>query len=152
MEDKVSAPTRSGIGEPVLFGQERVGPRFSHDPRFPYTSGRRIDDVVADLLDPSNPLSPDDLPITAFRHPDTGVLVTANTRIRATLAKAGLEPTNVEIVDLNALSRSERSKLLSRLTETPIIDNAPLPGPRVAVTPSQRDLTVLEIIDIMGEK
>lgn len=106
---------------------------------------------MADLLDPSNPLSPDDLPITAFRHPDTGVLVSANTRTRATLAKAGLEPTNVDIVDLNALSRSERSKLLRRLRETPIINNAPLPGPRVPVTPSQRNLTVLEIIEIMGQ-
>lgn len=143
------APTR-GVGEPILFGQRRVGPNFSHDPRFPNTSGRAIDDVVADLLNPRNPLSADDLPITAFRHPDTGVLVSANTRTRATLAKAGLEPTNVDIVDLGRLSARERTKLLNRLQEQPIIPNAPLPGTRVPVTPTMSDHTVLDVIEILG--
>ena len=134
--------------EPILFGQRRVSPNFGNDPRFPLTSGRSIDDVARDLADPSNPLSPDDLPITAFRDPGTGSLVSANTRTRAALARANLEPTKVDIVDLDTLSRRNRLELLGRLTENPIIENAPLPGPRVPVTPSMRDLTVLDIIEI----
>ncbi len=148
---EVDAPSRAA-GETVLFGQRRVGPTFGTDPRFPKTSGRSIDDVVADLLNPNNPLSADDLPITAFRHPDTGALVSANTRTRAALAKAGLEPTKVNTVDLAKLPARDRIKLLNRLQDTPIIPNAPLPGLRVPVTPSMRDHTVLEIIEIGGKR
>ena len=137
-----AASKAGGIGEPVLFGQRRCGPRFSVDPRYPQTSGRSIADVAADLRNPNNPLSPDDLPITAFRDPRTGSLVSMNTRTRAALAEAGLEPTRVEIADLNALSLRQRQKYLRRLNEQPIIDS-PLPGLRVPVTPSMSNLDVM---------
>lgn len=38
--------------------------------------------------------------------------------------------------------------LLRRLRETPIVSHAPLPGPRVPVTPSQNNLDVLRIIEL----
>jgi hypothetical protein len=65
-----------------------------------------------------------------------------NTRTRAVLAEAGLEPTKVEIIDLNSLSRSQRAKYLDRLTN-PLIIDSPLPGYRVPVTPSMNDLRVM---------
>ncbi len=76
-----------------------------------HTSGRSLADVAADLR--CETLTPDDLPLTAFRHPETGNLVSMNTRTRAVLAEAGLEPTKVEIIDLNSLSKSQRAKYLT---------------------------------------
>ncbi|MCE9606717.1 MAG: HINT domain-containing protein [Planctomycetia bacterium] len=136
---QANAPAK-GIGEPVLFGQRRVSPSFSVDDAFPKTSGRSLADVVADLR--KGDLTPDDLPLTAFRHPDTGALVSMNTRTRAVLAEAGLEPTRVSIVDLASLSARQQQKYLRRLGEDLIIDS-PLPGGRVPVTPSMNDLRIM---------
>jgi hypothetical protein len=101
-------------------------------------AGRSISDVAADLR--SNKLSPDQLPIEAFRLPD-GRLVSANTRSLAALSEAGLKPTKIKIIDATP-------DLLARLRETPLAPNCPLPGPRVPVTPSQSDLTILQIIEL----
>jgi hypothetical protein len=140
LEKVLDVVPNSGLGEPVLFGQRRVGPSFSVDQRFPNTSGRSLADVVADLR--SGTLTPDDLPLTALRDPATGNLVSMNTRTRAVLAEAGLEPTKVEIIDLNSLSRSQRAKYLRRLRQ-PLIIDSPLPGYRVPVTPNMNDLRVM---------
>jgi hypothetical protein len=94
--------------------------------------------VAADLR--AGTMTPDQLPIEAFRLPD-GRLVSANTRSLAALSEAGLKPTNVKIIE-------PTPDLLSRLRETPIIPDAPVPGPRVPVTPSQSDLTVLRVIEL----
>jgi hypothetical protein len=137
--------------EPILFGQRRVSPNFSNDPKFPATSGKSINQVVDELLDPNNPLSADDLPITAFRDPASGQLVSANTRTRATLAKAGIEPTKVDIIDIEALPKRQRASLLRRLTEQPVLENNILPSTKVPVTPTTRDLNILEIIEIQNK-
>ena len=131
---------RHGIGEPILFGQRRIDPTFSIDPKFPLTSGRSLADVVADLR--KGKLTPDDLPLSAFRHPETGNLVSINTRTRAVLAEAGLEPTKVTIVDLSSLTKKKRKDLLKRLSE-PLVIDSPLPGHRVPVTPSMGNLNIM---------
>ncbi|MCU7929102.1 MAG: hypothetical protein KZQ97_22085 [Candidatus Thiodiazotropha sp. (ex Dulcina madagascariensis)] len=136
--------------EPILFGQRRVSPSFSKDPNFPATSGKSIDQVVTELRDPTNPLSVDDLPITVFRDPASGQLISANTRTRAALAKAGIEPTKVDIIDIEALPKRQRASLLRRLTEQPVLENDTLPSTKVPVTPSTRDLNILEIIEIQN--
>ncbi|NEZ66600.1 tandem-95 repeat protein [Leptolyngbyaceae cyanobacterium CCMR0082] len=138
-----------GLPEPILFGQRRIGSTFG-DSNYPKTFGKTIDEIANDLLDPKNPLSADDLQITVFRDPNTGKLVSANNRTRAALAKAGLEPTNVKFVDIESLPKDQRLALLRRLQDDPIIDNAPLPGPRVPITPSRSDLTVVDVIEIGG--
>jgi YD repeat-containing protein len=121
----------------VLFGQKRVGPTFGVEGRPDYLAGRTITDVAVDLR--SGVLHPDQLPIDAFRYGDD--LVSANTRSLSALSEAGLRPTVInEIQPTNALLR--------RLRETPIVSNAPLPGPRVPVTPSQSNLDVLRIIEL----
>jgi RHS repeat-associated protein len=140
IEEGLQAPASRGIGEPVLFGQRRVSPAFSVDEAYPATSGRSLADVVSDLR--TGVLTPDDLPLTAFRHPDTGTLVSMNTRTRAVLAEAGLEPSRVSIVDLASLSAKQEQKYLIRLGESPLIDS-PLPGVRVPVTPSMNDLRIM---------
>lgn len=106
-----------------------------------YLAGRPISDVAADLR--AGILSPDHLPIQAFYYGDDGSLVSANTRSLSALSEAGMQPTNVSIINP---SRS----LLRRLREEPIISHAPLPGPRVPVTPSQQNLQVLRVIQIPG--
>ena len=121
-----------------LFGQKRVSPTFGTEGRPPYLAGRSISDVAADLR--AGRLTPDQLPIEAFRLPD-GRLVSSNTRSLAALSEAGLSPTNVTIIP-------PTQELLRRLQETPLIPNAPLPGPRVPVTPSQSDPTIRRIIEL----
>ena len=74
-----------------LFGQKRVSPTFGTEGRPPYLAGRSISDVAADLR--AGRLTPDQLPIEAFRLPD-GRLVSSNTRSLAALSEAGLSPTN----------------------------------------------------------
>lgn len=130
-------------GEPVLFGQRRIGPVFSTSDN-PATSRRLFTDVVADLK--SGFLHTDDLPITAFRDPDSGVLVSMNTRTRAAIADAGLEPTNVEIVDIMSMSEKIRQKYLGRLVEDTLI-SSPLPGRRVPMTPRRSDPTIMNRTD-----
>lgn len=79
-------------------------------------------------------MHPDQLPIQAFRY--EGQLVSANTRSLSALSEAGLLPTNVTVIQPSR-------QLLRRLRETPLLPEAPLPGPRVPVTPSRSDLTIL---------
>ncbi|MFO1114448.1 MAG: RHS repeat-associated core domain-containing protein [Beijerinckiaceae bacterium] len=121
----------------VLFGQRRAGPTFGVKNRPVYLAGRSIADVADDLR--TGVLHPDQLPIDAFRYGE--YLVSANTRSLAALSEAGLSPTVVNEIGPSA-------RLLRRLLEVPIISNAPLPGPRVPVTPSQSDFSVLRIIEL----
>lgn len=93
-------------------------------------------------------MTADDLPITAFRDPKTGFLVSQNSRTRAVLADAGLEPTKVDIVDLNSLSKRQRSKFLNRLVEQPVLDGNLLPSTKVPMTPSMKDLSIMKVIEI----
>ena len=123
----------------VLFGQKRVGPCFGTTGRPAYLAGREIADVAADLR--SGVLSSDMLPIQAFTY--NGQLVSANTRSLAALSEAGMYPTNIQVIQ-------PTQQLLLRLTETPLIPNAPLPGPFVPVTPSQSNLQILRVISIPG--
>lgn len=88
--------------------------------------------MAADLR--AGVLHPDQLPIQAFYY--EGQLVSANTRSLSALSEAGLLPTNVTVIQ-------PQRALLLRLRETPLLPNAPLPGPRVPVTPSRTDLTIL---------
>jgi len=120
--------------EQPLFGQRRVGETFgSGGPS--HLAGRKISDVAADLR--AGKLSPDDVPIEAFYH--NGELVSANTRSLAALSEAGLKPTSIKIIQPTKV-------LLGRLKETPLIPNAPLPGPVVPVTPGRTSHTILRII------
>lgn len=120
----------------ILFGQKRVGQSFGVEGRPSQLAGRSIEDVASDLR--SGRLHPDDVPIDAFRYGDS--LVSTNSRSLAALSEAGLSPTNVQVVEPTRAH-------LARLRETPIISDAPLPGNRVPVTPSQNDLTVLKVIE-----
>jgi len=122
---------------PVLFGQKRVGPTFGFEGRPSYLAGREISAVADDLR--AGVLHSDQLPIDAFYY--EGKLVSANTRSLSALSEAGLEPTKINLIEP---SRS----LLRRLGEDPLMPNAPLPGPRVPVTPTQNDLTILRVIEI----
>lgn len=72
---------------------------------------------------------------------DGGELISENTRSLATLSLAGMRPTNINILD------SVPADVLARLAEAPLV-GGPLPSPVVAVTPSMRDLTILDIISI----
>jgi hypothetical protein len=133
----VAGRAAKGAEARVLFGQKRVGPTFGVEGRPDYLAGRSIRDVANDLR--SGVLHPDQLPIDAFRVGDN--LVSANTRSLSALSEAGLSPTVINEIQ-------PTSALLRRLRESPIIPNAPLPGPRVPVTPSQSNLDVLRIIEL----
>lgn len=131
-----SARAEAATGQQVVFGQRRVGESFSPivDGKGPpvYLAGRPILDVAADLR--TGILHPDQLPIQAFHY--KGQLVSANTRSLSALSEADLLPTNITIIQPSR-------QLLLRLRETPLLPEAPLPGPRVPVTPSRTDLTIL---------
>jgi len=100
--------------------------------------GRSVYDVADDLK--AGRLSPDDVQINAFRH--NGALVTENNRSLTALSLAGLKPTNINIVE-------STTKLRNRLLEqTPLGDI--LPSTRIAITPSQKDWTILDIVNIPG--
>jgi hypothetical protein len=125
---------------PVLFGQRRAGPSFSTKDGVPdFLKGRPISDVAADLR--SGALHPDQLPVQAFEY--NGQLVSANTRTLGALSEAGMAPTKVKIIQ-------PTRGLLDRLREPPLIPNAPLPGPRLPITPSMADPTILRVISIPG--
>jgi hypothetical protein len=89
----------------------------------------------------NNVLTPDQIPIRAFFY--DGQLVSANTRSLAALSEAGLAPTNVEIIE-------PTQKFLDRLDETPLIPDAPLPGPLLPLTQSLTDLTINRVVQIPG--
>jgi hypothetical protein len=85
-------------------------------------------------------MSTDDLPLEAFEFEDA--LVSVNTRSLAALAAAGRTPTRVRIVPSSP-------ELRRRLGEEPLVPGQVLPGTRVVVTPSRKDVTtILDIIDI----
>jgi len=121
----------------VLFGQRRVGQNFGVEGRPDYLAGRSITDVANDLR--SGVLRAVQLPIDAFRVGNN--LVSANTRSLAALSEAGLSPTIINEIQ-------PTTTLLQRFSERPVIANAPLPGPRVPVTPTQRNLNVLRVIKL----
>jgi RHS repeat-associated protein len=121
----------------VYFGQRRVAPNFrageSSAPDYIY--GRSIDHVAQDLR--QGVLAPDQIRIEAFMY--QGKLVTTNNRGLAALSKAGLRPTNVVV-------RQPTPAELARLREPGLFKGQTLPGASIAVTPGQRDLSILEII------
>jgi hypothetical protein len=80
------------LPERVLFGQRRIGFRFSLAGKF---RGRTITSVARDLK--KGKLTADDLPIEAFRGRN-GELITVNNRSLAALSLAGLRPTKITIV------------------------------------------------------
>jgi len=124
------------LGTRILFGQRRVGPRFSDKKGVPkYLAGRLISDVAEDLR--LGKLNADQLPINAFRG-QNDELISINTRTFAALSEAGLYPTRINIV------KPTRNELL-RLREKTII-NSPLPSRSVPVTPTMIDLTVMRVI------
>jgi RHS repeat-associated protein len=135
----VARPVAGAVSSRVLFGQARVGPKFSPQGIF---SGRTIrsvaDDLVAGVQSNGRPFTADDLPIEAFRHGDD--LVTVNNRSLTALSMAGQRPTNISIV-------SPSSKLLARLREIPVVGGQ-LPSTSIAITPSQGNRTIMEIVNI----
>ena len=131
----------AGARSPVLFGQRRLSETFGAEGRPSYLAGRTINDVADDLA--RGVLSPDQLPITAFEY-GNGQLVSANTRSLAAVSQAGLLPTNVTLVEPSRV-------LLRRLQQPSLLPGSPLPGPRVPVTPSQRDLTILRVIEVPNQ-
>jgi len=118
----------------VLFGQKRIGPNFSH--------GGTITELADKLR--SGQLSPDDISIKAFVWGPNQRLVTVNNRSLAALSKAGLLPTNVEVLSKDQVPR----KVLERLDQETIDTSYKIPGSRIPVTPSIKDLTVLEWIEL----
>jgi hypothetical protein len=140
--DDVSA----GDPEPILFGQARISPEYSSKPTAPdYLRDRNIYEVAQDLSDGN--LSPNEFFVVAFRHQESGQLVTNNNRSLAVLSLAGLRPTNLlvlntqEQIDEAIRNGTADPDLLDRLQEeTPLQDT--LPSVRIAVTPSQYDWTI----------
>jgi hypothetical protein len=120
----------------VQFGQRRVSPEFSEEGAF---KGRSIYAVAQDLKNGS--LDPNGIVIHAFER--DGQLISENTRSLATLSLAGMEPTNVVMLD------DVPADVLARLDEEPLA-GGPLPSGVTAVTPSMQDLTIGDIISIPG--
>jgi hypothetical protein len=121
----------------VLFGQKRISPEFDPDGTF---QGRLIYDVAQDLS--TGRLRPEDVVVEAFRH-QGGQLVARNNRSLAALSLAGLRPVNVRILE------SVPQRIRARLDEvSPLGDT--LSARRIAVTPSQRNLRVLDIVNSPG--
>jgi hypothetical protein len=52
------------------------------------------------------------------------------------------------IVTPEKLPKRQRASLLRRLVEQPILEDSTLPGKKVPVTPSTRDLNVIDVIEI----
>lgn len=128
---------RMGSKSRILFGQKRIGPNFGVEGRPAHLAGRSISDVANDLR--SGALHPDQLPIDVFKVGDK--IVAANNRSLAALSEAGLSPTKTTVIQPTA-------SLLRRLREAPILSNATLPSSKIAVTPSQSNLTVLRVIEL----
>jgi|GEM_PF-1136118 len=142
--DRVAVSQLEGEGVSILFGQRRLSERFSpFDPNGngppDYLAGRSVYDVARDLR--AGVLSPDQLPINAFLYGDE--LVSANTRSLGALSLSGFRPTNVNVI-------TPSQNLLDRLGQRSLLPNSSLPGPRIPITPSQRDLTILDVIEISG--
>ncbi len=120
----------------VQFGQRRIGPNFSNAGAF---RGRSIYAVAQDLK--NGVLDANGVKVNVFEH--EGQLVAENNRSLAALSLAGLEPTNVNI--LSAVPND----VLSRLGEEPLV-GGDLPSSMTAVTPSQADLRIGDIVQTPG--
>ena len=120
----------------VQFGQRRIGPNFSNGGAF---RGRSIYAVAQDLK--NGVLDPNGVKVNIFEH--QGQLVAENNRSLAALSLAGLEPTNVNIL------ATVPKDVLSRLSEEPLVGGN-LPSSMTAVTPSQEDLRIGDIIQTPG--
>jgi RHS repeat-associated protein len=130
------APPPKPGGQDVLFGQKRIGPNFSPKGTF---QGRSVYDVAGDIR--SGRLRPEDVVVHAFRH--GGQLIAENNRSLAALSLAGHRPVNVKILGEVA------DDVLARLDEvSPLGDR--LPSRRVAVTPSQADLRIMDVVHLPG--
>ena len=127
-----------GDSQRVLFGQRRMSPNFGTEGRPSHLAGRPVSDVADDLR--NRRLHPDDLPIEAFYSGDN--LVSINTRSLGALSEAGIRPTIIHIVD------DPGRDVLRRLTQDPLIPAGALPGPRIPVTPSRSDHTIMRIIEL----
>jgi hypothetical protein len=79
--------------------------------------------------------------VNVFEH--DGQLVAVNNRSLAALILAGLEPTNINILD------EVPAKVLARLPEGSLVGSE-LPSSMIAVTPSVNDLRVEDIIQRPG--
>ncbi len=121
-------------GTLVLFGQKRIGPNFSQ--------GGTITELADKLR--SGQLSPDDIAIKAFVWGPNDQLITVNNRSLAALSKAGMLPTNVEVLSQDQVPKN----VLRRLNQEPIDRSYRILGSRIPVTPSIKDLTVLEWIEL----
>jgi RHS repeat-associated protein len=141
-----SAAVANDGPERILFGQARISPEYSGKTSAPdYLRNRNIYDVASDLK--NGRLSPDQFHVVAFRHLESGELVTNNNRSLAVLSLAGLRPTNLRILNTpEEIARAIQDgsvdrDLLDRLSEgNPLEDT--LPSVRIPVTPSQTDLTI----------
>jgi RHS repeat-associated protein len=130
------APGKPAGGEDVLFGQARIGPNFSPGGTF---KERSIYAVAEDLR--RGRLSPEGVVVHAFRH--GGQLVAENNRSLAALSLAGLRPVNIKILE------NVSDKVRGRLDEISVLGDI-LPSRRIAVTPSQTDHRVGDIINLSG--
>ena len=92
-------------------------------------------DLKNGVLDPSG------IKVNVFEH--EGQLVAENNRSLAALSLAGLEPTNINILD------NVPGDVLARLGEEPLVSGE-LPSSMTAVTPSQEDLRIGDIIQTPG--
>ena len=149
----------------VLFGQRRVSQEFGTNHRIPdeileeiigkdnyetWIKGQSFYDV-ADAIRQGH-LLPENIPIQVFEH-EQG-LVAINNRGLTTLSLAEMRP-NVLIV--TSLSEPIEARLAEDAILTPDFYNVPdnrivVPGRFTALTPSQRDLTVLDVIRIHEDK
>ena len=126
----------------TLFGQKRAGPTFSSGGKVPaYLKGRSTAQVARALR--RGTLTLRQLPVRAFIH--EGQLVSENTRTLGAISEAGLKPTEFHLIE-------PTHEVLGRLGEAPLIADAPLPGTKVPVTPSQSDLRVMRTIRIPGSR
>jgi len=89
-------------------------------------------------------LSPDAIAIKAFVWGPDQQLITVNNRSLAALSKAGLLPTNVKVLTEDQVPKS----VIVRLKQEPIENSYKIPGSCIPVTPSIKDLTVIEWIEL----
>jgi YD repeat-containing protein len=131
--------------ERILFGQKRASPEFGPSVdrqgrptgRPEYLADRTISEVAQALKE--GKLSPDQLQIEVFEY--QGRKVSANTRSLAALAEAGMQPTNIKIIEATP-------DLLARLGEAPLIPDAPLPGPKLPITKTQGSGEILNVVEL----
>ncbi|MFT9820079.1 hypothetical protein [Lysinibacillus sp. NPDC056185] len=110
-----------------------------------YIRGRSIYDVADDLIKKN--LHPDQLPVTYFVDPKTGLKVAESNRTLATLALADMKPTVLNEIQPTA-------EVLDRLNQKPIRHKGVtynMPGNAVPVTPGQNNLTVKNVIKLPCE-